>query len=230
MRACRLLIAALAGLAAAGAWADRSRLADELDVAEAGDCALELAAERGKARGEPVQREAVLTLECGIGWNSEVSLARANRRSEAELERRIELELKTALVERRAGAVGWTLVAGFAAGRSADPSWRLDERFVGVEATYQIGPDWLVDARLATSRERVERRRRTLWSLGVERALSDALELRVAVGGDDRERPLAEIGLRALVVGDDGALSLTWGRGGGPPREGRVALAFTWEF
>lgn len=230
MRACRSLIAALAALAAAGAWADRSRLADEADVVEAGDCALELAAERGKARGEPVQHEVALTLDCGIGWNTELGVTRANRRSEAEVERRVDIELKTAFVERRAGAVGWTLVYGFDAARPAGAGWRIGEWSVGVEATRQIGLDWLVEARLATARERAERRSRTRWSIGVERALNDAFELRAAISGDDRDRPFAEIGFRALVVADDGALSVTWGRGGGPPREGRLVLAFTWEF
>lgn len=233
MRRLRALAVALAASAACPpAWADRSRLADEADVVEPGDCQLELGAERRRPRGEAPERESSIEFGCGIGWRSELTLALARLHGgTGGRERKLGVSGRTAVVDRKRDDTGWTLVYGFERLRMPDAAWRTRETFVAIEASRQFGAAWLVEARLGTVRERIERRSAALWAIGLEHLLAgEALVLRAAVGRDGPARPLAEIGLRAEVWGEDVALSVSAGSGGGPPRERRLALALSIDF
>ena len=83
MPAIRCLVLLLAALIYAGhASAKRSRLTQEADVVEAGDCEVESAGARERARGKGPARESNLELNCGVGASTEVSLLVARRRGD----------------------------------------------------------------------------------------------------------------------------------------------------
>jgi len=232
MNRARHLLAALACAAAChAAQADRSRLADEDDVIEAGDCELELAFERQNARGAARERETSIQFGCGIGWRTELAATFARKRSDAQREQAIGIEGKTSLRERGSGGVGWSLAYGIGSERDGGRGpWRRGERFVAIEATHQPASAWLVEARLGTARDPVARSDRTLWLLGVEHAITEAVEARAELEGDDRSRPLASMALRWLVWPEHAVVTLAWGAGLGPLRERRLGLGVTFEF
>jgi hypothetical protein len=239
--------AAMAGLAlgliaATPASADRSRLADEADVVEAGDCEIELAAERRRARSEPRERESAAQASCGLGARTEAALALGRAGSAEGREYRRTAAGRTALVERRGRQVGWALEYGVEQVRLRDSgAWRTSQTFVAIQAARRFGGpggpgglfggDWLVQARLGSSRDRLEHRSERLWALEVERTLiGQGLELRAGISREGRARALAELGLRVQLWSEDIALTLSVGNGGGPPRRQVAGAALSIEF
>ncbi len=227
LRLCTLICAA----ACHAAWAERSRLDDEVDIVERGDCDVETKWQRRTARGEALERESALRLGCGIGWSTELALAFARTRSADARGDALDIEGKTSLRERSGGRLGWALAYGVAAER-AGPGvpWRRTERFILIEATLQPATGWLAEVSLGNARQRSARRDTTLWSLGLERGFSDSFEAVAELSGDDRDRPTASVGLRYQIWPDHALLSLTYGVKMTPLRERRLGLGVTFEF
>ncbi len=225
------LFALACAAACQAAWADRSRLDDEADIVERGDCEIETAWQRRATRGESTERESALRLGCGIGWSTELALVFARTRSAGARADARGLEGKTSLRERSAGRAGWTLAYGTGAERAgATAPWRTTEQFVVLEATLQPAAGWLAEAQLGTARQRSARRDSTLWSLGLERGLSEQFEAVAELSGDDRDRPVASVGLRYQIWPDHALLTLNYGVKMAPQRERRLGLGVTFEF
>lgn len=231
MNPARCLFAALACLALCGvARADRSSLGDADGVIEAGDCEVETAFERRSVRGSAAERTAAIQLVCGIGWRTELAATFARQRVDALRQEATGIEAKTSLLERRGASVGWTLAWGAGTERSASGRWRSSEHFVAIEAALEPRAAWLIEARLATLRERSTHRHRTQWALAVEHALSATLEARAEIEGDDLGRPLTSLGLRYALWPEHALLSLSWAASAGPARERRARIGITFEF
>lgn len=231
MSCIRFLLAALVcTLACPAAWADRSRLADDDDVVEAGDCEIEWAQGRQTVRGAARQSDSSLQLGCGIGWRTELAASWARRRAGGPPEQGIGLQAKTSLREGGHRGLGWALLVGVEGERGAGASWRRSGHAVAIEASLQPHRAWRAEARLGSARSRFERRDSTLWSLSVEHGLAEATQVRAELEGDDRSRPLAGLGLRYEVWPDLAALTLAYQLRGGPSRERRLGLALTIEF
>jgi hypothetical protein len=209
--------------------ASRLSLSDESDVADAGDCESELAFERKSARGEPSQRERAVRLTCGIGWNTELEAAHARQRSGSSRGESLLFEAKTTLRDRGADRFGWALALGIGAERSGG-SWRRSEYGVAVEVTRQYSDDWLVEAKLGAVRDVRARRDSTIWSLAVEHALHERVEVRAELEGDDRGRPFVLLGLRYTLWPDRLQLKLKHGARGGPQRERVTSVGLQVEF
>lgn len=212
------------------AQADSDRLASDGDVAEAGDCDIELGRERKHIRGDTPERESSLRLACGIGWKTELEAAFSRRHGSGARDQAIALEAKTTLRERERGSVGWALAIGVASQRGSAVGWRRSEQFVALEATIEPARDWLVEAKLGAARERNARIDKTLWSMAVERTVSDGVELRAELEGDDRGRPLMAVGLRWMFWPEHAVLKLSYGAVSGPLRERRSGLAIKYGF
>ena len=178
------------------ALADRSRIADEADVVDFGDCDVETTFERRAARGVVPEHGVSTRLNCGIGWRTEVAAAFARRRSDGARDETIDAEAKTALRERGIDRVGWTLAYGIGGERVGGGPWRRSEHFIAVETTLAPARDWLIEAKLGTARDHIARSDRTLWTLAVEHAITEAVETLAEVAGDDRRRPQVSVGLR----------------------------------
>jgi hypothetical protein len=89
------LLAALALLTACGATrAERSRLGDEADVVERGDCEVGTAFERRRARGEASQQLSSLQLVCGLGWRTELTINFARQRGDGDRNEAVGLEAR----------------------------------------------------------------------------------------------------------------------------------------
>jgi hypothetical protein len=229
----RVTVGLLIGLALATACqlaiADRSRVGDETDVIDAGDCEIEFSLRRTRTQGSPRADQPSTQFGCGIGWRTELALAYATQRGDPSRARSLELEGKTALVDRQ-GGVGWSLTYGIDAEKDQATPWRRSGHFVALEATYAIGQVWLLEAKLGAARDRRSRSDAVIWAVGVERALGEAVEVRFELNGNDRGRPTWGTGLRYEIWPDHALLSLSYGASTGPVRERQVGLALTFEF
>lgn len=212
------------------AMADRSRLGEDNEVIDRGDCELELASDRKKARDSARERSSSIQLTCGIGWRTELATELAAVRSDAERTKIAGIEAKTSLRNRAPGQWGWALSYGVEGLRDRGASWHRNGQFIALEAIQGFGETWLIEAKLGTARDRASRRDSTIWTLGVERALTGSVEARLELNGDDRQRPLWRAGLRYEVWPDHALISLFYGMRGGASRERQAGLALTLEF
>lgn len=199
-------------------------------VADAGDCEVEAAFERTKARGEPVQRESAVRVACGVGWHTELEATLARVRAGRASERLLSLEAKTTLRERSDDGIGWALALGFDAEHPAGSGWRRSTERIELEASRQFGPAWLAEAKLGTERERTTRRHSTTWALSVERAWSETVEINAELSGDDRSKPFVGFGWRYALWRDDVQAKLSWAARTGTPRQQRMAVSLQYEF
>jgi len=212
------------------AQAQRSRLADDLDPIEAGDCALEAAYERQTERAAASERTWLLQFGCGLGWRTEAFVSVARQRSDGARDVVVGVEGKTMLVERNVGGVGLAIGYGLGSERIDRGRWRYNERFVELEATHRLDGGWSMAARLGTARDIIGRRNKTTWALSVERPFTESLEGQAELAGDDRARPVLTIAARYLVVADHAAVTLSYGAGTGSPHVRRLGLAIAFEF
>jgi hypothetical protein len=224
MKRTRHLVVCLACIGAL-APTESPALENEGDVPEAGDCNLEAALERKRRRGQPSERQSSLRLACGIGWRTELEAAIARRHGSGTRDESIALEAKTALRERENGGIGWTLALGVEGERSNGSGWRRSEQSVAVEASAEPLRDWRIEAKLGAARETLAHIDKTLWSLAIERAIGERIELSVKLDGDDRSRPLASLGLRWALWPERAVLKLSYGAIAGPQRERRSSIA-----
>ena len=224
-------LATLAVLAACGATsAAPSRLADESDVVEAGDCEIEAAVERHRVRGEAPERQSSLQLVCGIGWRTELQAEFARRRGDGSHGQAIGLEARSSLRASSLGRPGWAVMYGASSERHGTGPWHQSDLFVALEAAVRPAPGWLVAARVGTARDRRGRSDSTTWALSVEHGVNDALELGAGLRGDDRSRPLISLEVRWHVLPDQVQLNLSGGASSGPQRQRRIGLGLTFEF
>lgn len=219
-------IAALVCVAAATAHADRSRL-DE-DVADSGDCELELAWERASARRSSRSYASLAQLDCGIGLRTELSATAARERSGSERTEAFDLEARTALFG--AAGIGWSLTYGGSAERGGGRGWRRTAHFVALDAAWRPADGWLAEAQLASVRDREERRSLWAWTLALEHEISDRLEARAEVEDDDRSRPLTALELRYEFWPDRARLRLSFATRGGAAHERRFGAGVAFEF
>lgn len=232
MTAFRPFLAMLALAATcSGAQAERSRLADDAGVVEAGDCEIETAFERKSVRGSARERGSSIQFGCGIGWQTELVASFARKHSDgATREEAVGLEAKTSLRKRGDGRIGLTLVLGVGGERLAGGPWRRNEHSLALEATYAPAQGWLIEAKFGSARDRFARNDKTLWLLGVEHRLTETLEARAEIGGDDRRRPLLGVALRWQFWPENASVKVSYGTRAGPERERLVSAAFSFEF
>jgi hypothetical protein len=224
-----LLVAWACAAAYASAYAVRSSVSDESDVADAGDCEAELVHERTRARGDPVLRDRALRLACGVGWNTELEAAHARQRSGAARGESLAFEAKTTLRNRGDNRIGWAVALGLGAERIGG-SWQRSEYGLTVEATRQLGEASLIEVKLGAVRDVLSRRHSTVWAVAVEHALHERMELRAGLEGDDRDQPLVELGLRYTLWPELVQLKLSHGVRGGARRERITSLGLQVEF
>lgn len=211
------------------AWADRSRLADDAELIERGDCELEWALQSERQRHARRHGRSI-EINCGIGWQTEVALALQRQRSGAETEAAATIELKTTLVERSGTAIGWSVIANAHRERAQPAPWRWAEQGWSIEASQQPAPGWRLEARLGTLRDRIERRNRTVWELALEHAFAPNWELRAELGGEDHRPPSSALALRWQVWPEVLLLTLKHSVAAAPGRARQNSLALTWEF
>ncbi len=224
-----LLVAWACAAVGTSTHAARSSLSDESDIANAGDCQAELVFERTRVRGEGALRDRSLRLACGVGWNTELEAAHARQRSGATHGESLAVEAKTTLRDRGDNRFGWSVALGLGAERSGS-SWQRSDYAFAVEATRQLGERWLVEAKLGATRDVQSRRDSTRWAVALEHALHERLELRAELEGDDRGRPLMQLGLRYTLWPDDVQLKLLHGVRSGAQRERITSVGLQIEF
>lgn len=228
-RARRLLVALSSAAACHAAQAERSHLADDADVVEAGDCQMEATSARQTARTAAAEHESSIQFDCGVGWRTELAAAFVRLRSEGVRDEAIGIEARTSLRQRGSGRIGWTLAYGIGAERGGGP-WRRSEQFVAIETSYQPDRSWLIEGRLGTVRDLIGGRDATIWALSAERLVTAFVGMRAELDGDDRGRPRASVELRYLVWPEHTVFTLSYGARAGPLRERRLGVGLTFEF
>lgn len=224
-----LLVALVAATACASAAAEG--LGSDSAVADRGECEVEAEFERSRARAESAQRETSLRFACGIGWRTELEAALARVRSGGSSARQLSLEAKTTLRDwEEDGGTGWAVAVSVDAERGVGGGWRRSGQRLELEASRQLGTAWLAEARLGSARDRASRRYSTTWALSIEHAWSEAVEIKVELSGDDRDKPFAALAWRRTLGIEDLQLKLTWAERLGAPREQALALSLQYEF
>ena len=226
----RPLLVWLVLVGACSSCAAASRVSDDSDAVEPGDCEIETTFERRRARGAAAERESAVQIACGIGWKTELTATFASRANGAERDRGFGLEGKTSLNESTAGNVGWALVYGVGTERSRAGPWQPADFFLALEGTWRPASAWRVEARVGTARDRLARSDSTTWTLAAERTLGESFEARAELIGDDRSRPWTGVTLRWRIWPEHAVLSLSGGVRAGPLRERRAGLGLTFEF
>lgn len=225
------IVALICAAACQTVQAERSRLDDNVDVVEGGDCEVETTWQRRTQRGEPPERESALRLGCGIGWGTEWAATFARASSNGARDDGVGFEGKTQLRQRTAGRLGWALAYGADAERAARGGpWRQSEQFIQLEATVQPAARWLAEVKLGTARQTRARRDSTRWSVGLEHGFWDGAEAVAELEGDDRDRPTASLGLRYTIWPEHAVLALSYGVKMAPQRERRLGVGLTFEF
>lgn len=225
----RRLLAVLACAAAShAAWADRSKL-DEEGAVERGDCELELQRERKTVRGEPSELGSSVQLGCGIGLRTELIVAVARQGSGSARDDSFDFEAHTWL--GRVGGLGWTLELGASRERESGRRWHLAEHAAALVAAYPPSETWVFEAKLGTVRDRIQRRRTTVWELAVEHEVFDPFVVRAALEGNDRRgRPFATIELHYEIWPDRARVNLSCGGRSGAAHERLLGVGVTFEF
>ena len=233
MRACQppAVLLLLLVMAMPPAWAERSRLDDEAEVVERGDCEISWALQRERERSPARRRESrALELGCGIGWGSELALALQRQRSrEGDKDEAADLELKTTLIPREGAGFGLSLIAAARRERVPQLPARWAEMGLALEAAQQPAAGWRLQARVGTQRDRSARRDSTAWELASEHALAERWELRAQLAGEDRPGLQWALSLRWQVWPEDLSLSLTHGASTAGGRARIWALVLNWE-
>lgn len=225
------LAIALGCFAACGsAFAERSLLLEPGEASEAGNCEFELAAERQTARDAAPEQEASMQLDCGIGWNTELTATVARSRSDGTRAYGLGLEGKTTLGYWGLPKLGWAIEYGVAGERGDDTPWRWGEYYVALAATLIPDPEWAIEVRLGSSRDRIERRSSALWSIAVEHEFSDTFEAKVEWASDGRDSPALGVELRWEFWPDRARLNLYYAGKGGSDRERLVGAGVSVEF
>jgi len=225
----RLLAALACAVACHASHADRSRLGEE-DVANPGECEVELGVERQTAHRSATERETAAQLDCGIGWRTELTVASARRRSSGERADSFDIEARTGLADRAIGGIAWSLAYGVSAERDARGPWRRSAHFVALEGALRPAGAWVVEARVGWQRERLERREAWGWLLAVEHELSDRFEVRAELDDDSRSQPLAGIESRYEFWPDRARLNLSYAARAGRSHERRLGVGVAFEF
>ncbi len=225
-----LALAALCcSLACSSARAERFRVGDDSDT-EAGDCQLDLSIEQRRSTAEPALRESALALDCGIGWQTELSVSLTRQRSAGSSERSLGIEGRTVLPNSGPAGLGWALVYGVDGQRGSLGGWQRSGQFIGLESGLQLAPWLRVELKVESVRDHRERRHASRWTFGVEQALGDAVELRAEWGAQSGQRPAPSLSVRWAAWPDVAALTLNWSAPAGPARERRAGAGLSFEF
>lgn len=181
------------GLLAVGpAQADAPLVSETADVPDAGDCMLETASDRVRARGQPGITVHELHGSCGIGLRTELGW-RLTRERAGRATHRLGVDGKTQLAETGDGGTRFALAYGVAADRAAGDRWRHGGLRVTGVATRALARQLLGHVNLGWLRTENPRLNHAAWSLGVEG--EGALHWAADLYGDDRARPWASGGL-----------------------------------
>jgi hypothetical protein len=225
----RGLVLALACVVASGsAHADRFRLDD--DVAERGECELEVAAERLSAKDAAAETAGLVQLDCGIGWRTELVATFVGASGGEGRAQAFELEARTLILAKGIAGSTWSLLYGAGIERSAGQSWRGSNQFVAVEAAWRPADAWVAEAQVGAAYDRIDRQRVWQAQVAVEHEFSDLLDARVELADSNRNRPVAAVEVRYEFWPDRARVNLSYAARSGGDRErlAGVGISFEW--
>jgi len=218
-----LLLAAVAGTPAR---ADPPLVSETADVAAAGECMLEVAADRLRARGRAPGSVQEVHGACGAGRRTELGL-RLTRERAHPASWRLGADGKTRLGETEDGSTRFALAYAVAADRADGDRWRHGGLRVNGVATRTLARQLLAHVNLGWLRTENPRLHQATWSLGVEG--EGALRWAADVYGDDRARPWLSGGV-VWPLHEQLAASLAYARQFDAARQRQWTLALRAEF
>jgi hypothetical protein len=203
----------LALLAASPAHAGRPMATEDAEVIDDGDCELESFGGRFGARGEPASRIGSAQVGCGIGGGSQVALAVARSGPKGAPIRALALGGKTRLWHSQVSQTSWALAWGLTAERGDGHGLRQESSYLTAVVTRPLNDELNLHANLGWSHARSSRQSTLGWSIGLEQAVSDRLDLTLESFGSDREHaPWLQTGLRWAVAPDKFYVDTSLGR------------------
>ncbi|CAD5373758.1 conserved exported hypothetical protein [Rubrivivax sp. A210] len=185
-------LALCALLATGAAQAGRPLVTETADANAAGACDAETSLTRVSERDAPSLRLWETVVACGIGHDTQLGAGYARARSEGQTLQALSLGGKTNLVAPEDGRTGWGVAYGLDAAEAPGRSLRLETLGLAALATRELAPGLLGHANLGLTYNRVDRKTRAQWSLGLETA--GDLVLAADIYGEDRGRPTVSAG------------------------------------
>lgn len=226
-RACSLALGLAWGLLAGGpALADPPLVSETADAPEAGECMLEAASDRARARGQPSVTVHELHGACGVGLRTELGWRLTYERA-GQTTHRLGVDGKTQLAETEDGSTRFALAYGVAADRAAGDRWRHGGLRVTGVATRALARQLLGHVNLGWLRTENPRLNHAAWSLGMEG--EGVLHWAADLYGDDRSRPWASGGVVWALHEQLGA-SLAYAQQFDTPRLRQWTLALRFAF
>ena len=192
--------------------AGRPLQTEDAGILEAKTCEVEGVSARTRVAGASSVRDNALQLGCGVGLNSQVSLALSRTADGADRERGVRLGGKTELWSAGGDeGAALTLAWGVSGARAAAGSWKT----AGVDARAVVsvpaGPlTWHLN--LGHERDTQVRSSSTVWGVALEHEGFGALAPMAELFGNDREAPWWNLGLRYTIAKDQAYLDMSYGR------------------
>lgn len=207
------------GIAAAAcmsqpALAGRPMATEDAGVLDAKACELESFVGRTRTPGAASSFDQSVQIGCGVGWNSQVALATTRQRSDGSHSRGLNLVGKTRLnPDADQDATQFTLAWSWEQDNTAGQGLRHAGSLLNLVATHGLAEGRQLHANLAWQRDAQARQDTTRWSVGLEQAVHDTLDLTAETYGDDRERSVwLQFGARWAVVPQRLYLDTSWAR------------------
>lgn len=214
-------------LAAGAAHAGRPLQTEDAGVLDAGGCEVEGAHERLRVSGATA-RDTALTLNCGIGWRSQLGITGSRSSADGDSASGTALSGKTRLWsadgEGPALTLAWSLGWARAAG-----SWQHAEDLARLVWSMPAGPGTL-HLNLGHARDRLGHTSSTPWGVGWEHGGFQAGGLTLApmaeVYGDGRGGHAWNVALRATLVPEKLFIDGSYGRQTGSVGARLVTVGF----
>lgn len=221
----RLRAAACLGVALllpAAAFAARPLVTDDAGVLDPRACELEAVV--GRQREETSTNTAAGQLGCGVGANSQLTLAfTRSRETEEPATRAVGLSSKTALGWFPDGPAQWALSMSLGREHALEGEQAELTATVVLIATVKATDRFTWHANLGWINRRPARVNTTSWNLAGEYAVAPLLDLTAEVYGDDRSRPWLAAGAR-LNLGPAWSLNASYGAQPTEPHARQLSL------
>jgi hypothetical protein len=213
------------------AWAGRPLQAEDADILEPSACELEGFRQQFSARGDS-SGESALTVNCGIGWNSQVGLT-ASRANGSDGSRGLNLGGKTRIWRADPDGAAFTVAWAIGAGQPDGGDWRHELSQVTLVGSVPLGPG-TVHLNLGHARDRPSSLVYTPWGVAWEHKDLDWQGFKWApmaeVFGDGHGESWWNTGARFTVVEDRLSLNLSYGCRWGSDRTCLSSLGFKLSF
>jgi hypothetical protein len=187
---------------------------EDAHVLARGECEAELVLARLRTPGLPTARGTAAQADCGIPWQSQISLAFARESDAEESVDSLELNGKTRLSQDAEAPLQFTLAWGGGTLKAPGESHRIDTVFLNLSVSHDHGSGWTTHANLGAMHSRLDRQDSTTWAVAAEKTVGGGVEMGAEFFGDDRSPAWRGLSV-SWASSELLSLELSWARQGG---------------